>query len=680
MEPFLVTTSMGICAPYFHAVSLGDNTNIFTKNAGSIMLKTAVDYPNQIDVTERIIKQLLTNSVIVEDGNDLLIKIQGQLVVPDTDPNPKWPLLLIHHGQHNPEKPSYQGYKEFQQLLAASGIASYSIDLTYPNLLQNNEDDAFKTLALDNNQRILLSFLHFKLLKMMAGEAVNEPTANPLSIKISDGTNLRNLKDVVADSALLSSLNLSEFKGKVSGKLDFTKIGVMGHSRGADTVSRIPAYLFKGSSAGSPTYPINTEVDRRIKNLVVQVGQPTQDIIKSILALEPVAAKGPDSPSGYVIDNPQTIFFLGLGTDDEDVTLDSIRLYEYPTCPKVMVVINGASHKRFNTVWADDPGSKGEFDGDSDPPNLLSKPKHVKVLQVVFGPCFTGTLTGSASDLEYFTKHKPYPVNLPGRVDVQSSWSFGFPLQSTGNPPNIFHVTATGISSEQLESPPFKQEITASYGEKDDAATIIFNIPVHTNSHDDLSKHTHFSFRFAKSFDLRTEESRIVEKNFIIQFFSHDTRVGKAISGNDIKTLELKALDAYHRDGGNRSLDYFILLQTVEIFLSDHFTDQQRTSIDRIEIDILPEPKGPTPVEHIVGWSIVGTVAGFAIGFGGVLAYDKKVSSLGEHALRDELIGGGIGALVLGGLVLLYELKPFKNGFAFDNFQLTDRTIPQHNP
>jgi hypothetical protein len=685
MAVISVDFNLGIYTSYFHAIELGDDRNIFNKNGGSIMLNTAFGY---VDVTDRFINPFLANTVLRQDGDDYLIQMQGQLAVPDTPPADKWPLVMLLHGQHPPidkgkQVPSYTGYKELQEYLAARGIASYSVDLFYANLLQSNANPlqsnktiAFNKSTLDNNQRIQLFFLHLKLLKIMAGETVDEPSVGALSIRYYDGTKLVNLRDAITNSS--ANVNVMSVNNQLSGKIDFSNLGIMGHSRGADTVSRIPAYFYKGNTPNAPSFPVHTEVDKRNKNLAVQLGKPSQDNIKSILALEPTATVNEDEPTktGFIIDGNQTIYFLGVGTADEDVTLDAVRLYEYPTCSKVMIAINGASHKRFNTIWAND-GLRDEFDGDSDPPHLMDKPTHTLILKFVFGPCFTSTLTGNSDDLKYFTKENTYPIELTGKVDIQAAWKFGFPLlQTDGKSLDDINTTAVaGLTTQQLSNPPFKQTINAFYIEKDDAATDTVKISVTPGSTEDLSKYSHFSFRFAKAFDLRADEERPILKNFSFQAFAGNNPVGKPIAGTDLDKLQLKALDAYHRDGGSRSLGYFVLLQTAEIALN-RFSQTDLATITRIEINIAAEPKGLTPTAHIVGWSLGATALGFVIGGGAMILKhgDFDMDKIKKDK-TDILLAAGAGALILGGLTLLYELKPFKNGFAFDDFLLTNRVI-----
>ena len=689
MMPFQVDRSLNIYVRYFHAMALKDSRNIFTSNAGSVMMNGS---SGQVDVTAGAIKPLTDNRFLIADGNDLLIPLAGQLFVPPNTTPGKWPIVIIGHGQHRTQDDnqkrllSYQGYTALQEYLANKGIASYSMDLYLVNLLTNNEDTGFKVGALDNNQRILLFFLHLKLLKIMAGETVNEPAATDEStILFLNGTGFDNIKNAISPAASSPDPALQNFSNQLFGKIDFTKIGFMGHSRGADTVSRIPAYFYKGSVLADPSFPFNAEVNNRIKKLSGQIGQPQQDYIKAILALEPTATLNKDDPDktaakqGYVINNSQTVYFLGAGTNDEDVSFDVVRMYEYPQCSKAMIAVNGASHKRYNTVWANDIVMKDgkavdEFDGSPVPPHLLQLGTHTEILKNLYGACFTGTLTANTGDLQYITKEKPFAVAAMADVEFQSAWKYGVPIDiSATTLNNIADNTVTGLSKNKLDngSDSLVQDLQALTVKKDNAGISAIKIPVTPGSSNDLSKFTHFSFRFAKFFNPSSLGNRVEEKNFTIQLFAGTGPLGKPIAGKNITTLELKPFNAFHLKTDNtRELRYYILLQTVEVSLPGSFTGitaADLARVTRIEVNIIPdvskkEPHGgATVVLGTIGGGVVGTVLG---AYGGHLVDGDDATG--------EIIGGVLGAAVGAG-GLYYILKSDTNVFAFTDFLLTNR-------
>ena len=298
---------------YFHAVSLSETTDIFNTSVDSFPLTPRPDYESY-DVVDKLIKPLTNkpvNAVLKPDGNTLLLPLEGFLVLPDAALPGKCPLVLIGHGNHtgyaaingedtpptesskgvykitvlDNQVPSYIGYQKFQNTLAENGIASYSINLNIVNTLDNNEQKAFDKMALDFNQRILLCFLHLKLLTIIAGEPL---AGDEFPIRFLEGTAFKNIKDALQTS---THTGLMRLKTALQGKIDFTKLGFMGHSRGADAVSRVPAYFFKDATLADPSFPIHKEVNSRIKKLSEQIGKPVQDNIKCILALEPTATK-----------------------------------------------------------------------------------------------------------------------------------------------------------------------------------------------------------------------------------------------------------------------------------------------------------------------------------------------------------------------------------------------------
>ena len=179
----------------------------------------------------------------------------------------------------------------FQQTLAAKGIASYSINLNIVNALDNNEQEFFKKFALDFNQRILLFFLHLKLLKIIAGEPV---TGDGLPIRFFEGPGFINIQDALQSP---THQRLIQLKAALQGKVDFTKLGFMGHSRGADAVSRVPAYFYNATTLPNPVFPTNPEVDSRIRKLSEQIGRPVQEVSNVYLRWSPRQPKTRKNPT-----------------------------------------------------------------------------------------------------------------------------------------------------------------------------------------------------------------------------------------------------------------------------------------------------------------------------------------------------------------------------------------------
>jgi hypothetical protein len=698
-----------IFTEYFHAVSLGDkDTNIFNTNVDSFELAPLLNY-QPYDVVEKILRPLENkpvNPVLKRLDGKLLVPLEGLLVLPDAAAFPgKRPLVLIGHGNHDgyihiknieptpvtpqgefeitvleKQIPSFLGYhtwfdtehkpqQGFQQTLAAKGIASYSLNLNIVNTLENNEKEFFQKFALDFNQRILLFFLHLKLLKIIAGETV---TGNELPIKFFAASGFKNLQDALQST---TETGLIRLRDALQGKVDFTKLGFMGHSRGADAVSRLPAYFFNGTTLPDPTFPTNPEVNRRIRTLSEQIGRQQQEVIKCVLALEPTASINKEEPGkhGYVIDNNQTMYFVVVGTHDEDVSMDPVRIYEFPKCPKVMIAINGATHKRFNTFWAPSLDEKkvGELKV-----SALSLPQHKSLLNSVCGSCFTGTLGGNPADLLPFTKKTDFVSDLPLSIDFQSAWKFGFPFAA--NTPVNLKVTSMSQESIQGRGYEFEQELTAFFIEKNNEGTVTIRIPIDPNTEEKLSNFNHFSFRFAKGFDVASDATRVEEKNFTIQFFENDTPVGKPITGGDIEKLKLQAFQAFDLTENNvQIIEYSILMQTAEIALAEHLSSTELPRITRIDINIIPDvTKAPPNSTAKVYWTIGVGVLGAAIGVAGGALWNSRDHSDDSDTRKKRLIGCGLAGTAVGVGTPLIILRAQKHAFVFNDFLLTNRQIP----
>jgi hypothetical protein len=719
-------------ANYFHAVSLKETRNIFNtkdnENPGGSVDATYNSNYETVNLIEKIIKPL-EGKVLKSEGEKLMIPLEGLLYLPlNAD---KVPLVLIGHGNflsyfddkgenyvdptfdsngkllnkgrldfrlrdgskgdRDKEILSYSGYMELQKYLQERGIASYSINLNIANALDNTESSAFNKLALDSNQRILLFFLHLMLLKIMAGESVSIPASEEHPIKFKTNTGLEKLNKVLADSTSSTDdealQKLKKLRVDLAGKIDFEKLGFMGHSRGADAVSRISSYFYKkdGTSPG-PTFPMNLEVDSRIKRIAKLIGKPPQDFIKCILALEPVSIKDPEdtkhsSKHGYVIDNEQTMFFAVAGTHDRDVTLDSIRIYEYPECPKAMIAINGATHVRFNTVWKNSKKHTQKR-------RLLKDDEHMSISKTVFGSCFIASLKDESHYL-YFTQERKFVLDLPQDfLDFQSAWKFGFPFRTSPTSPKVLKElddNIVGVREKQLKGKKHKfeqEDILAFYIEKKNSGSSTIEIPIDPNNNDEnLSKYTHFSFRFAKGLDLSHPE-RIEKKNFTVQLFKNTSPIGKLIAGKDIKTIKLRAYQAFDEEfekkvdeNGKRKhvFEPSILLQTVEIELS-RFKVSDLNKVNRIQITVIPDKTKlpPLSTQKRISGSIVGGTLGAALFYLGAskLIFNEE----DEHYEKSVIIATGLGFVIVGG-ISYFILKADKNAFVFKDFLLTNRKI-----
>ena len=701
------TTPIRFFTKYFYATTNGGTQNIFDKTTTSAPITSK--YYKDYDAIATLINPLKTENVLREDGNDLLVPLGGMLVVPDTLPSDKWPLVMIGHGNaagyfevddeltkpvldgdgnvvtkgewkfkrfDNNEVDSYAGYASFQDHLASQGIASFSFNLNIVNSIENSEAKDFDRLKVDVNQRIQLFFLHLKLLKILAGDSLTiSASGDEFPIKFFDGSNLVNLTDALTDTTSPDEFVMM-LKDVLTSHVDFSKLGIMGHSRGADMVTRIPAYFYRGGTINGPTFDVNTEVNRRIRIISEQLSKPEQDTLKIIFALEPVATKNHVNANnhGYVINNGQTLYMVGVGTHDEDVSLDPVRIYEYPQCPKIMIAINGGSHKRFNSVWYEIEKRKKPEKNPLEQPkvklNLLKFEKQQAILQKVYGPCFIATLLDRPALLLDIVLKK-LDIDLPDAINFQMAWKFGLALNllnSPGSPEKVLKTSSFKFEQEDLET---------YYIEKNNEGNAVIKVPI-SGTGINLTNFTHFSFRFAKGFSLSSKPERVEEKNFTMQCFENDTPIGKIITGADIDTVELKALQAFdeaRKVNTKPEFTYSILLQTMEIALSS-FSRTDLNRVTRIDITVIPDETKPPP--NHASKIILGSVGGAIMGaFVGSLGAAIMLAIINDDDAKRESntwmgLAGALGAFIGGGKAL-YHFLPDDNAFVFEDFLLTNR-------
>lgn len=181
------------------------------------------------------------------------------------------PIVFMAHGNHSPSDPSYLGYDYFQIALARMGMAAVSVDCN-----QLNGSAAGSGNIIDRADLINASIAHFIALA----------AADPI----------------------------------FGGHIDFSRVGLMGHSRGGEAVVISPG---RASLPGGVS-------------------------IKSVLALAPTdwgATSGP--PSGYD-------FMTLLPAADGDVRdNDGAKYYDrcLPVTYKSQLYVHQANHNFFNREW-----------------------------------------------------------------------------------------------------------------------------------------------------------------------------------------------------------------------------------------------------------------------------------------------------------------------------------------
>lgn len=271
------------------------------------------------------------------------------------------PIVVLQHGAHRPLAPaplhfvdSYKGMQYLQDALAKLGIVSVSVDANAANL--------FDAALIEMRALLVISALD----------------------------TLR----------ALSKSSTSIFRDR----LDFSRIGLVGHSRGGDAVVRAA----KRIGASHPEYTL-----------------------KFVCSLAPTDFSGQAKQSQrMVLERGDCAFYAVLyGTQDNDVsglgganamTGTGFRHYDRARTDKAMVFMDGCDHNRFNTVWMQDTGDEFGLHPD-DAGVLLSEASHQGLAREYIGALARWKLLGEAAGKDLFDGQQ---LNQQG-ADVSLQWSFG---------------------------------------------------------------------------------------------------------------------------------------------------------------------------------------------------------------------------------------------------------------
>ncbi|MCK9593113.1 MAG: hypothetical protein M0Q91_13995 [Methanoregula sp.] len=253
-----------------------------------------------------------------------------------------YPVVVVMHGMHTTADPSYLGYNYLLDHLASHGFIAVSIDCNVINAIVGMQD--------------------------------------------------------TRGHAILKHLELLQDKNTVPGlfqnKIDMSRIGIMGHSRGGDGV--VQAEIFNQSLGAGWN-------------------------IKAIVALAPTDFSG----TSLTPLNLATSKFLCIyGSNDGDVwggsnpstayTGTGFRFYDRATIEKAMVFIYGATHNRFNTQW----GTEWKVDASS--PKVLSEDQHHFLLNGYMTAFMQAHLQDRTEQLDYFNGELRIPQ--VASVDVHTQY------------------------------------------------------------------------------------------------------------------------------------------------------------------------------------------------------------------------------------------------------------------
>lgn len=246
--------------------------------------------------------------------------------------------------------PNHDGYDYLQEELARHGIVSVSVDTNYANffgsLIETRADLILRTI--DELQRL-------------------------------DG----------------------DPESRYQGRLAFTNVALIGHSRGGDAVVRA---AIKNQSRGAERVGISA---------VVTIA-PTD-----FTGIGPAASR-------HVLTSAETTSLLVVyGALDGDVsgregastvTGTGFRHYDRASCEKAMLFVDGCTHNRFNRTWSED-----EFGLLPKHPRLRSRPDHETLAKEYIGGWLRLQMSGEAPQRELFDGTRANALGVP----VSHQWSLG---------------------------------------------------------------------------------------------------------------------------------------------------------------------------------------------------------------------------------------------------------------
>ena len=284
---------------------------------------------------------------IVEVGwpfNVTQVPINGHIRIPEG--SGPFPLIIFAHGNHSPLENSTPGYLYLCSLLASHGIIAATIDVNFLNGFNSGENDGRAIVHLEH----IKQFLEW-----------NSQVGHPLE-----------------------------------GKVDSSKIVIVGHSRGGEAVGH--ASLFNSLSVvqfepTSPPIPLDGS----------QGLGPYGFNLRAVVALAPTDGQYiPISGPTKVIDN----FLLIHGSRDNDVwpfpgyqTYDrahGINLDD-PWQPasgfKSLLWIHGANHNFFNTIWQQESA------------NTISRTQQEQIAKVYISALSLAVLKDQPTYLELLKNH-----------------------------------------------------------------------------------------------------------------------------------------------------------------------------------------------------------------------------------------------------------------------------------
>lgn len=261
-----------------------------------------------------------------------------------------YPLVLIVHGNHNMKEFSDPGYRYLGELLASRGFILASVDENFLNGFMRNENDARGWMLLKHLQ---------------AWRRFNDSTGSPLQ-----------------------------------GKVDMTRIALMGHSRGGEAVAVAGAFNRLAHYPDDASVAFDFGFD-----------------IRSLVAIAPV--DGQYRPSGKPTPLSNYNYLLIHGSHDGDVSsfsglaqYERLHFTDGGAWFKSAIYMYRANHGQWNTVW-------GNLDGGPrsarylDVRGLVTPQEQRRFAEVTITAFLEATLRDKREYLPLFRDHRAAGGWLP---------------------------------------------------------------------------------------------------------------------------------------------------------------------------------------------------------------------------------------------------------------------------
>lgn len=295
-----------------------------------------------------------------------------------------FPLVLIVHGNHDMKEFSDPGYRYLGELLASRGFILASVDENFLNGWMSNENDARGWMLLKHLQ----AWRHF-----------NDSTGSPLQ-----------------------------------GKVDMTRIALMGHSRGGEAVAVAGAFnrLTHYPDDATVTFDFNFD-------------------IKSLVAIAPVDGQYRPAEKPTPVTNYN--YLLIHGSHDGDVSaFNGLAQYERVRYPdggawfKSAIYVYRANHGQWNTAW-------GSLDGGTrsarylDIRGLISQADQRRFAEVTITAFLEATLRDRREYLPMFREHRAAGGWLPKTMYITRFEDASFHAAATFDEDvDVSHGTVAGVA------------------------------------------------------------------------------------------------------------------------------------------------------------------------------------------------------------------------------------------